>query len=409
MLNKATNVLIATFSPWKNGKRLPINGNVEPLVDFFVNKVNKTVLIDQVYPGSDFVMPRVEVYSKKKKSIKKLSWWLYLLYPFLKITNTGATHISFKLRDFFSVIDVGFNTEKSYDYFIGFEAINALAGVFLRRLGKVKKIIYYVSDYSPNRYKQKWFNDLYLWLDRQAAIHSDVIWDVSWAMQPARIKAGLDPKKSAPSLQVPNALYPKQIEQAKEKDIIPHSLVFMGTLGVENGPDLAIESLPLVLNKFPNAKLHIIGGGEGNEDRLEKLVKKYKLEKSVIFHGFISDREKISKKIRQFSVALAPYLNIPGSARLYGDATKIRAYLAAGLPTITTHVPPLGKDAEKKGAVLIVKDDKREIADAVIRVFSDKNLYLSLRQKAFVFAKNNTWEKEFTLAFKKMEKMFENS
>ena len=66
-LSKTTSVLIATFSPWQNGKRLPINGNVEPLIDFFTSRIKETVLIDQVYPGSDFVMPRVEVYFSKKQ------------------------------------------------------------------------------------------------------------------------------------------------------------------------------------------------------------------------------------------------------------------------------------------------------------------------------------------------------
>ena len=404
-LSKTTSVLIATFSPWQNGKRLPINGNVEPLIDFFTSRIKETVLIDQVYPGSDFVMPRVEVYFSKKQQMKRLSWWMYFLYPFLKMTNTGATHISFKLRDFFSVIDVGLQTKKPYDYFIGLEAINALAGIILRKLGKVKKVIYYVSDYSPNRYSQKWFNSLYLWLDRQAAMHSDVIWDVSWAMHPARVKARLDPKKSAPVLQVPNALYPKQISQAKREDIVPYSLVFMGTLGRENGPDLAIEMLPMVLKKFPKTVLHIVGGGEGNEDRLTKLAKKLRVEKSVIFHGFIADREKVSATIKNFAIALAPYLDIPGSARLYGDATKIRAYLAAGLPTITTHVPPLGKDAEKKGAAFIVNDTAKDLAEGILKLFVDKKLYQSMRRNAYKFAKHNTWDNEFKKAFIKMEKI----
>src|SRR6185437_15154055 len=147
-----SNVLIATFSPWKNGKRLPINGNVEPMIDFFAPRTVSTVLIDQVYPGSDFVMPRVEIFSgNKKPKIKSCSWWVYIFYPFLKLTNTGATHISFKLRDFFSVLDIGLKSRESFDLFIGFEAVNALAGVVLRKFGKVKTVVYYVSDYSPNR------------------------------------------------------------------------------------------------------------------------------------------------------------------------------------------------------------------------------------------------------------------
>lgn len=403
-LSKNTKMLIATFSPWKQGKRLPINGNVEPMIDFFAPKTQKTVLIDQVYPGSDFVMPRIEVYEQKKSvQIKKSSWWVFILSPFLHLTNTGATHISFKLRDFFSVIDIGL--QENFDYVIGFEAINALAGICLKKLGKVKHVVYYVSDYSPNRYAQKWFNNLYLWLDRQAVIHSDVVWDVSKAMQPARIIAGLDAKQSAPVLHVPNALYPKQIQQVSLEKVVPFSLVFMGTLGEENGPDLAVKALPFVLQKFPQTVLHIVGGGDDNEVRLQNLAKELKLEKQVIFHGFIGDREKVSATIRNFAIALAPYVNIPGSARLYGDATKIRAYLAAGLPTITTTVPPLGKDAQEKGAAVIVADDPNEIAKAIMHIFSDKKIYESLRKHAIAFAKYNTWENEFALAFKQMEKL----
>lgn len=400
-LTKNMSVLIATFSPWKEGKRLPINGNLEPMIDFFTPRVKKTVLIDQVYPGSDFVMPNVEIYDEKKQYIKKLSWWVYLLYPLLVVTNSSATHISFKLRDYFSVIDVGLQANSPYDIFIGFEAINALAGIALRKMGKVKKVIYYVSDYSPKRYRQKWFNDIYVWLDRQAAIHADYIWDVSSAMQPARIQAGLKKENSAPCLQVPNALYPKQIKQLPESKLIPFSLVFMGTLGVENGPDLAIEALPIIIKKFPKVTLHIIGGGS-DIPRLKQLVKDCYVEKYVIFHGFIADREKISETIRKFTVALAPYRAITGSARLYGDATKIRAYLAAGLATITTTVPPLGKEASKHDALLVVNDTKEEIAHAVCKLFTDDYLFKKLRKNALQFAKENTWDNEFTKAFIKM-------
>lgn len=402
-LNKKTKVLIATFSPWINGKRLSINGNLEPMLDFFLPKVRKTILIDQVYPGSDFVMPRIEIHeSGRKTKVTSSSWWLYFLLPFLKLTNYGGTHIPFKLRDFFSVIDCGFRYDKTYDYIIGFEAINALAGIILRKLGKAKIVIYYVSDYSPNRYKRKWFNSFYLWLDRYCVTHSDYIWDVSTAIQPARVKAGFNFNPGKKILHVPNALYPAQIRIAQLKDIIPYSLVFMGTLGVENGSDLAIESLPYILKKFPKTVLNIVGGGDFDLERLEKIIYSLKLEEKVIFHGFISDRKEVSKTIRKFMVALAPYTYIPGSARLYGDATKIRAYLGAGLPVITTSVPPLGKEVEEKGAALIVKDSKEALGEAVINIFSNKVLYLKLKKNAIKFAKENTWENEYKKAFMQM-------
>lgn len=400
-LNLRSKVLIATFSPWKNGIRLPINGNVEPMVDFFTKRVAETVLIDQPYPESDFLLPRVEIYKGKKLSkIAKVSWYLYFIYPFLQFANSNKTHIAFKLRDLLSVLDVGMRGV-NWDYFIGFESINAIGGIFLRKIGKVKRVIYYVSDYSPSRYGNAIFNSLYLWLDRYAARNADVIWDVSPAMHVARIKAGANEKECAPVLIVPNALYPEQIKFESIDKIEPLSIVFMGTLGPENGPDLAIEALPQVLKKFPRAKLHIVGGGR--EKELQKFARKLKVESNIVFHGFIASREEVSKTIRKFMIGLAPYIHFEGSPRLYGDATKIRAYMAAGLPVITTTVPPLGREALKKGAAIIVNDKKGEIADAIITLFRDEKRYLEMRKNAMKFAKNNTWENEYELAFKKME------
>lgn len=404
-LNKETNILIATFSLWKDKKRTSLNGNLEPLLDFFIPKVNKTVLIDQPYPGSDTLLPRIEIYEKGKKQISHSSFFISLLYPFLKVVNYNATHPSFKIRDFLSVLDWVFRDKTIFDYLVGFEAINTCAGILLRRLGKIKVIIYYVSDYSPNRYSIKIMNTFYLWLDRFCAMHADVIWDVSKAMQPARIKAGLAVRKSAPVLVVPNALYPTQIKQASLEDVIPNSLVFMGTLGPENGPDIAIKALPYVLKKIPKAKLHIVGGGDADITRLRNLADKLNVNNNTVFHGYIFEREKISQLIRTFSLALAPYPIIFGSPRLYGDATKIRAYLAAGLPVITTIVPPLGREVADYGAALRVADTPGEFSKAIIRILSSKKLYLSMRKKAIEFAKENTWENEFKKAFVKMETM----
>jgi len=397
-------VLIATFSPWKKGKRLPINGNVEPMLDYFVPRTTRTVLVDQVYPGSDVVLPRIEVYQEgKAQPVKMPSLLVRWLVPLLRLVNTGGTHVSFKVRDFLSVVDWGLRDSTVFDLFIGFEAINALAGVLLRTIGRVKRVVYYVSDYSPDRYKAGWFNALYLWLDRQAAMRADVIWDVSPAMQPARVKAGLNAEKSAPVNIVPNALYPKQIRSLPVHTRKKHTLVFMGTLGVENGPDTAIAAMPHIRRRVGDAVLHIVGGGQ-DEQRLKHLARSLHVTDAVVFHGFVADREKVSATIRQFQVAVAPYVYIKGSARLYGDATKIRAYMAAGLPTITTRVPPLGVVIAEKGAGIITGDTPKALADAVVALFRDEKRYAAMCRAAIRFARNNTWEKEYQKAMKHLYK-----
>ncbi len=403
-LSKDATVLFATFSKWIDNKRLPTNGSIEPLRDFLVPRIKKLVIIDQLHPGSHGVMPKIEEYQKGNMNFirHKSSWIVYLLKPWLKMSKSENTQIRFKIRDFLSVIDWSFRDSTKYDFFIGLESINAIAGIFLKKIGRVKKVVYYVSDYSPNRYPSKWFNRVYLALDRYAATHADYIWDVSKAMQPARFKAGLDPKKSSPFIHVPNGLYPNQIKSNLVSEIDKYALTYMGTVGSENGPDIAIKALKIVQKKYPKAKLHIVGGIDKEIDWLKKLVKKLNLGRSVVFYGFIPSGAEMSRIIRSCAIGLAPYKNIPGSVRLYADAGKIRAYCAAGLAVISSDVPPLGKDVEKAGGALIVKDNPQAFANAIESVLGDKNLFLKLRKNAMNFAKNSTWENTFSKAFNKM-------
>ncbi len=401
---KTNSILFATFSVRNNGQRTATNGMIEPMIAFVAPKVERFIFIEQPHPGSDTVIPFIEVYKKGK--FKKRSQHLFLpriLAPFLTVTNINQTQPIFKIRDFLSVLEFTLrNRHQKHDLFIGLEAINALAGIILRKLGIVETVVYYVSDYSPARYKISLVNKFYLFLDRFAATHANFIWDVSLAMMPARIKVGLDPKKAAPVIHVPNALFPKQINYLSYSKIMPNSLVFVGTLGKINGPDIAIQALKMVLRSITSATLHIYGGGEPDMTRLKKLTEKLKLNKQVIFHGFISDQVKLSQETRKYAIGLAPYLEIPGSPRWWADATKIRLYLAAGLPVITTRVPPLGKEVETDEAGIITKDNPQDTAGAILKLLKNKKLFNKMKKNAIKRAKNNTWENTFSQALDKM-------
>lgn len=393
-------ILIATFAVWSKGKRTSINGMIEPLLSFFSPRIARIDLVDGPHPGSDQVISKIEIYKKGKLEKTFLAKSSFLLYPILRLTNISKTQIYFKIRDFLAVLEWGIFARQKYQLFIGLESINTLAGIVLKKLGRVQTVVYYVSDYSPHRYPQKWFNQIYLWLDRLCASHANFIWDVSKAMHPARIKAGLDPKKSAPVIHTPNALFPNQISYLPLNSLKPYSLVYAGTLGIENGPDLIVKALPEIKKSIPKVKLHIIGNHR--EERLKKLVQQLKLQEIVFFHGFISDQVKLSKLVQQFCLGLAPYLAIKNSVRWYADATKLRLYLAAGLPIITTQVPPLGKEVARAGAGLVVKDKENELTEAIIKLLSNKKLYQKTRKAAIKYIKNNTWENTYTNALRKM-------
>lgn len=410
-MNKNLSVFFATFSCYEKGKRLPRNGMIDSMLSFFVPKTKTFILLDQPHPISDTIHPFVEVYRRGKISEKfRISAFLYLpVYLYCVREKQGLTRISYKLRDFFSVFIIAFTRNEKYDLFVGLEAINALAGIILKWLGRVKTVVYYVSDYSPARFSKfgkKVFNSLYLWLDRFCVVHADFTWDVSPAMQEGRIKAGLDVKKKYRVIHVPNGLFPLQIRSLSISQRMRDSLVYMGNLEPDFGVELAILAFKEIKETRSEATLRIIGGGKNLSD-MKRLVNRLKLDTSVTFYGFVEDNDEMAEIVRSSYIGLAPYRAFPESIRWYGDAGKIRQYTAAGLPVVTTHVPPLGRYIVEKGAGIMTKDTVKSFSDGILRLLSDDALYEKLSAGAIKVSRDNTWENVYTKAFEDMEKMIE--
>lgn len=404
LLNKKTNVFIATFSRYEKDKRLPTNGFVDQLLSFFKPKVNRIVLLDGPHPVGDHINPIVEEYSGQKLvSRYVISSLLYFpIYLFCLLPSKNPTRLSFKFRDLFAVFYVILFKNQKFDLFIGLEGIYGIAGIILKQLGKVDTVVYYVSDYAPKRFKNNLLNSIYLWLDRFCVEHADFTWDVSSAMLSARLDAGLSKKFTKKIIHVPNALFENQIKSLPISKRAPLSLVYMGILDPDQGSDFAIEVVSVLTKKFPTLTLHIVGGTRDEVGNLKKLVKKLKTEKNIHFYGFVESNTDMAKIVRGCMIGLAPYRSFSDSFRWYGDAGKIRQYMASGLPVVTTHVPPLGKIVAEKGAALVRQDTIEDFAQGIEKLLTDKKLYAKMVKKAEDFGKSNTWENSYTHAFFQM-------
>jgi glycosyltransferase involved in cell wall biosynthesis len=397
------NIVIATFSSWKNKKRTPTNGMIEPLLSYFENIAENITIIDAQHPGSDTIIPCIEHYIHGKLVKSTTPSFLFPPLWVLNHYNVLKTQPAFKIRDFITTAEVLFKHKGKVNLFIGLESIFTLVGILFKKIGKVKTVVYYVSDYSPSRYSSSFFNTLYLWLDRFCATHADYIWDVSPAMHPARIKYGLDPNNSAPCILVPNALFPWQIKHRAITELKPYSLAFAGTIGPENGLDLAIESLVVIKKYFSKVTLHIFGGGlKADEQKAKKLIREHRLEKNVVDHGFVSDLRELSSELSKCMIGLAPYRAIPSSVRWYADATKLRLYFANGLPVVSTQVPPLAHETSKVGSTIITEDTVGSFASGVLLLMRSSTTYSQMRKKAKEYAKYNTWKNTYQKALEGM-------
>ena len=138
---------------------------------------------------------------------------------------------------------------------------------------------------------------------------------------------------------------------------------------------------------------------------MKNLVRKFKIDTAVIFHGFILSSEKMAAVVQSCYIGLAPYRAFPNSKRWYGDAGKIRQYTASGLPVVTTHVPPLGRYIVKQGAGIVTKDTVKSFSNAIIRLLSDDTLYAECATMAKKISKDNTWENVYIKAFNDMSNL----
>lgn len=73
---------------------------------------------------------------------------------------------------------------------------------------------------------------------------------------------------------------------------IPYSLIYIGRLTELKRVRSLIEIISIVRNKFPEAKLHIVGDGPKHEE-IRRKIDELDLSQNVSMHGYLPEREKI--------------------------------------------------------------------------------------------------------------------
>ncbi len=127
----------------------------------------------------------------------------------------------------------------------------------------------------------------------------------------------------------------------KELGIKPTDAVitYLGTFFHFSGLDVVIREFAEQAAHHPNAKILLIGGGEKDKE-LRDLVTELKLEKRVLFTGFIP-YAKLSGYLGLTTVAINPMR--PGMVSHTAFPHKVIQYMASGLPVVTTKLDGLYK------------------------------------------------------------------
>jgi glycosyltransferase involved in cell wall biosynthesis len=307
--------------------------------------------------------------------------------------NTKPTALGTWILDVLFSFYYPLRSRARYDLFIGCNCLNAFVGCCLRRLGVVRRVVFYAIDWTSKRFNSRVLNAFYHAMDRYAARHSDELWSISERINEIRVRQGIDVNKLKV---VPVGVYHDQIPDHVPTADDRWRVVFLGALERSKGIELVIDCWPEVVRKWPKAELNVIG-------RTPKGVTARPYEEilrdlpNVALHGVMSHEDVLSL-LPKMGIGLAPYAPIEGSISAYADPSRVKDYLACGLPVVITRVPPIAADIEAARAGYIFEYDRQDFIECLDRVFADSTEYISTAENAHSLGRKFDWNVIFEKA-----------
>lgn len=299
-------------------------------------------------------------------------------------------------RDFWKNISYVLKFGPGWDLYIGSDNLNALSGVVLRRLGFVKKCVYYVIDYNPHRFQNPLINKIYHKIDQFCVRHCDETWNLSVRMKEGRKKYfGFS---AGNQITVPIGIWYDKFDRVDFSIVEKQTLVYMGHVLKKQGIQYVIEAIPAIIKELPNFKFLVIGGGDYLAE-LKNLADTLGVSKNLKFTGFVEDHRDIERMLSRGAAAVAMYEKYDECGNLsftyFADPGKLKSYLAGGLPILLSDVSHNAKEIEKLGCGKIIMTDKESIAKAVISMLSNEKRLAKMRQNALNYASKYDWNKIF--------------
>jgi glycosyltransferase involved in cell wall biosynthesis len=153
-----------------------------------------------------------------------------------------------------------------------------------------------------------------------------------------------------------------------------HDIVWVGRLSKEKRYTDALDILARVVKVIPDARMLFVGSFASDRDEREfhRKVKSNGLHSNVKLCGYISDVFSIYEKCSLFLL----------TSEFESYCMSLAESKAAGLPCVMYHMPYLEMQRNKRGMIVVGLMDTAAAADAIITIFSDKELMHRLGAEA---------------------------
>jgi glycosyltransferase involved in cell wall biosynthesis len=273
------------------------------------------------------------------------------------------------------------------DNWFGFNPLAAARGLVAHGLGRARRVVLWSVDFVPDRFGAGTLaTRLYDRLDRICCLRADARVELSAAARRARDERhGI--RDGAPVHLVPMGAWLDRVPQAAADAYATRRVVFLGHLVRRQGVDLLLDALAVV----DDVTADVIGSGPLEHD-LRRRAAELGLTESVRFHGFVEDHREVERLLAEAAVGIAPYREEADSFTRYADPGKLKAYLAAGLPTVLTPVPPNADELAREAGAELVDATPEALAEGIQNGLADAERWRERRSAAVAYVRRFDWE-----------------
>ena len=275
------------------------------------------------------------------------------------------------------------------DAWFGFNPLACARGLLARRRGRTRKTILWSVDFVPRRFGRSPLTRAYDALDRLSCTRADARVELSEAALAARARHHGLGEDAPPAVVVPMGAWLDRTPKAPEDGVDRRRVVFLGHLVPRQGPSLLVDAIALLARRGVEVEADVVGDGP-LLDGLREHASELRVEDAVRFHGFVEDR-RAEELLAEASLAVAPYRPDPDSFTRYADPGKLKAYLAAGLPTVLTDVPPNAGELARSAGAQLIPFDADALAHAIEQALGSPARWRERRADALAYARRFDW------------------
>lgn len=272
---------------------------------------------------------------------------------------------------------------------VTFNPLSALRAI-IGRAWRDELIILWSVDFVPVKSSNGLVQRLYKFLDKYSHRKVDLHWEVSDAAVSARASStGID--RGLNHYVVPMGIWENAFHAPNRDRFDGRKVCYFGNVNTRNGIETLMEII--LTARGTDITFEIIGGGE-LQDSVHQFISKNNLEQSVTYHGFLKNPEDAYEIMGRCAVGIAPFINDPNSFTAFADPSKFKAYLACGLPILTTEVPPNAKELEKMAGTKIVSSSApaETFLESITEILADYGDWKAVADSTFEYGQMFNWK-----------------